>query len=80
LLRTPMGGLSMRLRSAVPMAREIALINRELGLRPPLAHRVAETLLLWAKVAVGALPPTLGYYLADLYRRLTGQPRRWSIK
>jgi glycosyltransferase involved in cell wall biosynthesis len=80
LVRTPMGGLSMRLRSAAPMAREIALINRELGLRPPLGHRVAEWLLVWAKLAVACLPPALGYRIADLYRRLTGHPPRWSVR
>jgi glycosyltransferase involved in cell wall biosynthesis len=80
LVRTPMGGLSMRLRSAAPMAREIALINRELGLRAPLGHRVAEWLLVWAKLAVASLPPWLGYRIADLYRRLAGHPPRWSVK
>jgi glycosyltransferase involved in cell wall biosynthesis len=78
LVRTPMGGLSMRLRSAAPMAREIAMINRELGLHPPFAHRTAEWLLLWAKLGVARLPPRLGFGLADLYRRLTGRPPRWS--
>jgi hypothetical protein len=32
---------SVRLRSAAPLAREIALINRELGLRPPLGQSTA---------------------------------------
>ena len=76
LARTPMGGLSMRLRSAAPLAREIALINRELGLRPPLGHRLAWGALLWAKLAAARLPRWLGLRVADLYCRLSGQPPR----
>ena len=76
LLRTPMGGLSMRLRSAAPLAREIALINRELGLRPPLGYRLAWGALLRAKLALARLPPRLGSRVADLCCRLTGQPPR----
>jgi glycosyltransferase involved in cell wall biosynthesis len=80
LVRTPMGGISMRLGSAPRMAREIAQINRELGLRAPLGHRAAEWLLLWAKVVVARMPPQLGNRIADLYRRLTGRPPRWSVR
>ena len=76
LLRTSVGGLSMRLRSAALLAREIALINRELGLRPPLAHRLAVGTLFWGKLALARLPPQLGFRLADFYCRLTGQPPR----
>ena len=76
LLRTPVGGLSTRLGSAAALAREIALINRELGLRPPLGHRLARGAVLWAKLALARLPPWLGFRLADLYCRLTGQPPR----
>ena len=80
LIRTPLGGLSMNLRNAAAIAREISLINGELGLAPPLRHRIAEGLLLVAKTAAGCVPAGLGSRAADLYRRLGGLPRRWSVR
>lgn len=80
LIRTPLGGLSMDLRNAAAIAREISLINRELGIVPPLRHRIAEGLLLVAKTAAGCVPAGLGRRAADLYRRLAGLPPRWSVR
>jgi glycosyltransferase involved in cell wall biosynthesis len=77
VVRTPIGGLSMRFGSALAVSREISRINAELGLRPPLGHRVAETLRLAAKLAA-RLPG--GCYAADAYRRLIGLPPRWSVR
>lgn len=80
LIRTPLGGLSMNLRNAAAIAREISSINRELGIVPPLRHRLAEGLLLVAKAAAARMPAGLGSRAADLYRRLGGQPPRWSVR
>jgi glycosyltransferase involved in cell wall biosynthesis len=77
VVRTPIGGLSMNFGSALAVSREIARINAELGLRAPLRHRVAESLRLAAKLAA-RLPG--GRYAADAYRRLIGQPARWSVR
>ena len=77
VVRTPVGGLSMNFGSALAVAREIERMNAELGLEPPLGHRVAEKLRLAAKLAA-RLPG--GAYAADAYRRLIGQPRRWSVR
>jgi glycosyltransferase involved in cell wall biosynthesis len=77
VVRTPIGGLSMNFGSALAVAREIERINAELGLRPPLGHRFAEKLRLGAKLAA-RLPG--GAIAADAYRRLIGQPRRWSVR
>jgi len=80
VLRTPIGGISFNLRGALATAREISSINRELGLKPPLWHRARETGLLWAKLAAGWMPPSIGGRLADLYLRLIGRPKRWSVR
>ncbi|TAK85446.1 MAG: glycosyltransferase [Betaproteobacteria bacterium] len=80
VVRTPVDGLSMNLRHAAQLAREIGIINRELGLAPPLAHRVAERLLLAAKIVAGRMPAPLGRRIADLYRRASGRPARWSVR
>lgn len=80
LVRTPVGGISFDLRTALAQAREIESMNRELGLHPPLAHRAAESVLLGAKVVAAAMPPALGHRVADFYRTLAGRPKRWSIR
>jgi glycosyltransferase involved in cell wall biosynthesis len=80
LLRAPVGGVSLNLRTASALAREISDIDLELGLVPPLRHRLAERLRLGAKVLAGWIPPRFGHPIADCYRRLTGQPKRWSTR
>jgi hypothetical protein len=80
LVRAPVGGVSLNLRSAAALSREISDIDAELGLVPPLPHRLAERMRLAAKVLAGWMPPRLGHPIADCYRRLTGRPRRWSVR
>ena len=80
VVRTPVGGKSMTLRSAAAQAREIADLNRELGLAAPWRHRLAGHFLLAAKVVASRMPRSLGNWLADFYRRLTGQAKRWSVR
>ena len=78
--RTPVGGVTMNLRNVLALAREIRAINRELALVPPLRHRLIEALLLGAKVVVGLMPAPMGHRIADWYRRILGQPQRWSVR
>ncbi len=78
--RTPIGGVTMSLRNVLALAREIRTMNRELVLVPPLGHRLIELLLLVAKVVVGLMPAPVGHRIADWYRRLIGQPQRWSVR
>jgi glycosyltransferase involved in cell wall biosynthesis len=80
LVRAPVGGVSLNLRSAAALSREISVIGAELGLAPPLPHRLAERLRLAAKVLAGWMPARLGHPIADCYRRLSGRPRRWSVR
>lgn len=77
--RTPIGGMTMSLRGAMALAREIRAMNRELSLVPPWRHRLTNGLLLAAKVVAGVLPAAVGHRVADLYRRLTGRVARWSV-
>jgi glycosyltransferase involved in cell wall biosynthesis len=80
LVRVPLGGVSFKLGSAAALAREIAQLDRELGLVPPLRHRLAERVRLAAKIVASGLPTPLGHAVADLGRVLSGQPRRWGIR
>jgi len=80
LVRAPLGGVSFNLGSAAALAREVADLDRELGLVPPLGHRIAERARLAAKVIAGALPAPVGRAIADLGRLASGQPRRWSVR
>ena len=80
LVRVPLGGVSFNLRSAAALAREVADLDRELGIVPPLGHRLAERARLAAKVVASGLPAPLGHAIADLGRLVSGQPRRWSIR
>jgi glycosyltransferase involved in cell wall biosynthesis len=78
VVRTPIGGISMKFGTARAVAREIAAMDKELGLAPPLGHRVRERLLLAAKLAAARLPA--GARVADAYRQLMGLPKRWSVR
>lgn len=80
VVRAPVGGVSLNLRSARAVAREISDINRELGFNPPLYHCLAEGFLLAAKILAGWMPGRLGHSIADSYRRLLGRPKRWSVR
>lgn len=73
-------GISMNLRRATELAGEIRRMNRELGIVPPFGHRIADGILLGAKVVAGRLPAPIGHRVADLYRRLGGRPGRWSAR
>jgi len=71
-------GMSMNLHRAAELTGEIRRLNRELGIVAPFGHRVANGLLVGAKVIAGRLPVPIGNRIADLYRRLRGRPERWS--
>ena len=77
--RAPMGGVSFRLDTARQVGREIAAINRDLGLTPPLSARLHEALRLTVISLLNLLPQQTAHRLADLIRRLSGKPARWSF-
>ena len=76
--RGPIGGVSFRLETARRVGREIAAINRDLGIVPPPGHRLGDALRLQIASVVNLLPVPLAHRLADLLRRLTGKRPRWS--
>lgn len=80
ITRSPLGGVSLRLDSARQIGGEIAAINHDLGIVPPLAHRVAEWLRLHVSGLINHLPQSLAHRCADLLRRIAGKRRRWSVK
>lgn len=77
--RAPMGGVSFRLDTARQVGREIAAINRDLGLTLPLAVKLHEGLRLAVIALLNMFPRRTAHRLADLIRRLSGKPARWSF-
>lgn len=80
ITRSPIGGLSFRLQSTKEIHREIAAINHELGLCPPLSHRVFEICRRAVAAALCLLPAGSSAWIADVLRRIVGKPRRWSVR
>jgi len=76
---TPVGGVSLRLESALQVARELRAINRDLGIRVPWRVRLREFLRLSAIAVLLCFPARLRHRLADGARALAGKPRRWSV-
>lgn len=77
--RAPMGGVSFRLDTARRVGREIAAINRDLGLTPPLAVRLHEELRLAVIWLLNLFPQKTAHRLADNIRQISGKPARWSF-
>lgn len=77
--RAPMGGVSFRLGTARQVGREIAAINLDLGLTPPLEVRLHEMFRLGVISLLNLFPLKTAHRLADLIRRLSGKPARWSF-
>jgi len=78
--RSPLGGVSLRLDTARKVGREIAAINRDLGLRPPFWHRLGDILRLVVISVISALRPSVAHGIADLARRAVGKPARWTVR
>lgn len=76
--RSPLGGVSLRLDTARKVGREIAAINRDLGLRPPFWHRLGDILRLVVISVVSVLRPSVAHGIADLARRIIGKSARWT--
>lgn len=79
ITRAPMGGVSFRLGTARKVGREIAAINSDLGLTPPLAVKLHEEVRLAVISLLSLFPQKTAHRLADLVRRLSGKPARWSF-
>lgn len=77
--RAPIGGISFRLDTAKQVSREIAAINRDLGLKPPLGIKLHEALRLAVISLLNLFPQKTAHVLADFIRRLSGKPARWSF-
>jgi hypothetical protein len=78
--RAPMGGISFRLDTARQVGREIAAINRDLGLTQPVAVRLHEELRLAVIWLLNLFPQKTAHRLADSIRLFFGQTRRWTIR
>lgn len=78
--RTPRDGVSLRLDTALQVGREIAAINRDLGLVPPLRHKLLDIIRLIVIAAFSHLSPATAHRLADLTRSLARKPPRWTVR
>lgn len=79
VIRSPIGGISFRLDTARQVGREIAAIDRDLGLEPPLPVRLHEALRLTVISLLNLFPQKTTHRLADHIRRLSGKSPRWSL-
>lgn len=78
--KMPIGGVSTEPLNSLAVAREYWLINSELGISPPWSHAWSEYLRIYGKTLLGGvLPSRLLASCLDLYRRLTGRSRIWTI-
>lgn len=75
----PVGGVSLRLDTIRRQAREVADINRDLGIVPPPKVRVSVWLRLVIAYLLSFLPWNVACRIADLLRRLAGKPPLWSV-
>lgn len=79
--RMPVGGVSDKISSAWKVAREIDLINRDLGIKPPLAQVVFDwTQILSKIVLMRILPRKLLHRVADRWRVFLGKKPRFSVE
>lgn len=77
--RAPMGGISFRLDTARRVSREIAAIDRDLGIVPPVSVRLHEMLRIAVISVLNLFPQKVAHRLADLIRQLSGKNARWSF-
>lgn len=77
--RATMGGVSFQLGTARRVGREIAAIDRDLGIVPPLAVRLHEMLRIAVISVLNLFPQKIAHRLADLIRQLSGKNARWSF-
>lgn len=77
--RVPMGGVSFRLDTARQVSREIADIDRDLGIVPPVSVRLHEMLRIAVISVLNLFPQKVAHRLADLIRRFSGKSARWSL-
>lgn len=79
VIRSPIGGISLRLNTARQVSTEIYEINRDLGLSPPFSVHAHDALRLAVISFLNLFPIKIGHVFADAIRFLLGQGRRWSI-
>lgn len=77
--RAPIGGISFRFDTTRQVGREIAAINRDLGLTPPLVVRFHHALGIAVISLLNRLPRRTAHRLADVIRGISGKPARWSV-
>lgn len=79
--RMPMGGISGRLASTSQILDENRQISKKLGYRIPLLHFLFELFISSLKLLVrSTFPRNLAFKIADLFRRVCGENKRWSVK
>lgn len=79
--RMPVGGVSDKISSAWKLARELRQINRDLGLRPPLANAAMDWAQLLAKqILLPVLPRKALLKVGDLWRVVRGRKKRFTVE
>jgi len=79
--RMPVGGVSDKISSAWNVAREIGLINRDLGIKPPLRQVLSDWAQILSKLVLQrVLPKTLLHRVADRWRVFLGKKPRFTVE
>lgn len=79
--RMPVGGVSDKISSAWKVAREISMINKDLGIQPPLAVVASDWIQVLSKIVLRKiLPVRVLHRLADRWRVFVGKKPRFSIE
>lgn len=79
--KMPVGGVSDKISSAWKVAREVGLINRDLGIEPPLAQVAFDWMQILSKIVLmRLLPRRLLHRVADRWRRFLGKKPRFSVE
>jgi hypothetical protein len=78
--RAAIGGVSQRLDKASQIIKEIAAINRDLGLKPPLTVKIHMAMALAVISIINIFPQRIAHVLGDWVRRLMGKPKRWTVR
>jgi glycosyltransferase involved in cell wall biosynthesis len=79
--RMPVGGVSDKISSAWNVAREIGLINRDLGIKPPIGQILFDWMQILSKIVLlRVLPKGALNKVADRWRMFLGKKPRFTVE
>ena len=78
--KMPTGGISGSLENTAKIAKEVRIISKELGFKPPITHILYENFKIYGKnLTLALLPIHVVHKIADCYRKIVGKKPRWLV-